>query len=540
MRFLPIYFSLTLLSACYQTESTLTDTLIYCTDKAPNSFNPQISHDLATLDATSNQLYNRLVKIDPISHRFASDLALTWKVNPKQTEYTFYLRQNVNFHHTDYFTPTRKFNADDVIFSFERMLSTEHPLHSINTEDESYLYNHSFLNLVREIIKVDDYTVRFLLKKPDATLIANLAAHYAVIHSKEYALSLLQEDKLEQLDFLPIGTGPFQFKQSSTKRVIRYQAHTNPWESPAYINNLLFDITPNSTKRYAKLLSGECDVITNPASSQIKQITKNENILLNSYPTGNVSLIAFNTKSTLLKNKAIRQALSQSIDLKTILDAVFFDNALYAKNILSDTSWAYNPRTPSFNFSPEAALKGLHNANFDFSQTIRILAPIKNSIFNPNFYKTAELIQSNLADIGIKSDIVQLRTAKLNEALIAREYDIYLTGISPYIKDPDNLLRPLLSCNSSTMEGNTGQFCDDRIQTLLDDTLLETHFVQRVKNYYQLQQYTQEQSVYLPIAHLLRFDVFNKNISGLQMNPLIGINFQAVKKIAPTTKRQVQ
>lgn len=540
MRFLPIYFSLAFLSACYQTESTLTDTLLYCTDKAPISFNPQISHDVASLDATTHQLYNRLIKIDPISQHFVSDIASHWTVNKNKTEYTFYLRQDVNFHINDYFTPTRNLNADDVIFSFQRMLSKAHPFHYVNVEKDTYLYNHPFSNLVNKIIKVDEHTIRFLLNKPDATLLATLAAHYAVIHSKEYAQSLLASGKLEQIDFLPIGTGPYQFKQNSTERIVRYQAHKTPWETPVNIEKLIFDITPNSTKRYAKLLSGECDVITNPASSQVKKISKNKNVTLSSHPTGKISLIAFNTKNDALKDKSIRQAISRSIDVKTILDAVFFDSATTASNLLSDTSWAYNPRTEKLNFSPEASLEKLDLTDFDFTQSLQILAPFKNSIFNPNFYKTAELIQSNLADIGVKSEIIQLRNHELHAALLSGDYDIYLTGISPYIKDPDNLFRPLLSCSSNQIEGNTARFCDVKVQRLLDDTLLETDFVQRVKNYYRLQQYTQDQRVYLPIAHLLRFDVFNKNITGLQMNSLTGINFKAAQKVKPINMEQLQ
>ncbi|GLS91332.1 ABC transporter substrate-binding protein [Psychromonas marina] len=514
--------------------------MLYCSDKAPHSFNPQISHDVATLDATTHQLYNRLVKIDPISQRFVSDIALRWEVNSKKTEYTFYLRRDVNFHHNDYFTPSRQLNAEDVIFSFDRMLAKEHPFHLTNVVAETYLYNHPFSNLVADIVKVDDYTIRFMLNKSDATLLANLAAHYAVIHSKEYAQLLLENDNKAQIDYLPIGTGPYQFKQNSTKRLIRFQAHTKPWEKPSNIKQLIFDVTPNSTKRYAKLLSGECDIITNPAPSQVKQISKNELFSLSSQPTGNVALIAFNTKSKSLQNSDVRHALSSAIDRQTILDAVYFENATAANNLLPSNSWAYNPRAPLVYYTPEHSREKLQNGEFDFSQTLRIVAPIKSSIFNPNFYKTAELIQSNLATIGVNTEIIQLRNEELNATLMAGEYDLYLTGISPYIKDPDNLFRPLFSCSSNQIEGNTGQWCDTKVQALLDNTLLETNFVQRVKNYYQLQEYTQDQLIYLPIAHLLRFDVFNNNISGLQMNPLTGIDLHSVNKVPPLTKEQIK
>ncbi|MEI6895960.1 MAG: ABC transporter substrate-binding protein [Psychromonas sp.] len=538
MRFLSIYLCLTLLSGCYQAESSLTDSLIYCTDEAPSSFNPQISHDVASLDATTHQLYNRLVKIDPISQHFIADVATHWSVSADKMAYTFYLRQDINFHHNDYFTPSRKLNADDVIYSFQRLLSKKHPFHNVNIskQAQTYLYPQPFSNLVRQIIKIDDHTIRFVLNKPSVTLLANLAAHYAVIHSKEYALTLLKSGQAEKIDSHPIGTGPYQFKQNSNRQLIRYQAHKYPWQTPVNINNLIFDITPNSTKRYAKLLSGECDIITNPASSQVHQISKNHHITLSIQPTTNVALIAFNTQKPYLNNAVIRNALTQAIDMKNILDAVFFDTATVTHSLLAESSWAYNPRIPKADFNPQQSRFLLKQSNFDFSKTLRILTPIKNSIFNPHFYKTAELIQSNLADIGVISKIIQLRHVELQLALTEGEYDLYLTGISPYTNDPDNLFRPLLNCNANALAGNSSQWCDNKMQRLLDDTLLEVNFIQRVKNYYQLQEDIQAQKIYIPIAHLLRFDVSNKNISKLQINPLTGINFHHVKKVAPLIK----
>jgi len=542
MRFLLIFFSLFLLTSCYQTESVLTDSLIYCPDKAPVTLNPQISNDIATLDATTHQLFNRLVKIDPVTQRFVGDIATHWQINDDKTSYTFFLRDDINFHSTDYFTPTRQLNADDVVFSFMRMISEKHPYHSVNADSASYLYHHPFSNVVRDVVKVDEHTIRFALNKPDATLLANLAAHYAVIHSQEYALQLLQEGKPEKIDFYPIGTGYYQFKTNNdnNNRILRFQAHTHPWETPVNINNLILDITPNSTKRYAKLLSGECDVISTPASSQIKQISKNKNVTLSSFPTGNVSYIAFNSKETPFNNVAIRHALSSAINLESILHAVFFDTAVTAQTLLPEQSWAYNPRTHRHFYDPIKSLKELTLNQFNFDRTLRILAPQKSSIFNPNFFKTAELIQANWASIGVKSEIVLLNDLALQSALLEGSYDIYLTGKSPYIKDPDNLFRPLLSCDADQLDGNTSQWCDGKVQGLLDDTLLEVNFIQRIKNYYQLQELIQAQRIYLPIAHLLRFDVFNKNISGVEVDPLTGINFHSVIKVAPIKQEKTK
>ena len=111
---------------------------------------------------------------------------------------------------------------------------------------------------------------------------------------------------------------------------------------------------------------------------------------------------------------------------------------------------------------------------------------------------------------------------------------------SPNINDPDNIFRPLLSCKVNQTEGNTSQWCDPKTQALLESTLLKNSFIQRVKNYYQLQELVQSERIYLPIAHLLRFDVFNKNITNLEVDPLSGISLQKVIKVPPLDKTGLQ
>lgn len=290
MRFFLLFTTTLFISGCYQSESTITDSLIYCSESNVHSFNPQVSHDIPSLDATTHQLYNRLVKLDPTTNDYIPDLATHWILSEDKLSYTFFLRKNVSFHQTDYFTPSRYFNADDIIFSLKRMLDQNHPFHSLNRTSDAYFFNHPFTALIADIVKIDDYSIKFILKKPDVTLLANLAAHYAVILSKEYADQLIAKHAAEKIDFYPIGTGPFKFKNADRVGITHYQRHPEFWGGKVAIKNLIFDVTENNTKRYAKLLTGECDIITDPAPSQLKQISKKPNIILNSHPTANIAL----------------------------------------------------------------------------------------------------------------------------------------------------------------------------------------------------------------------------------------------------------
>jgi cationic peptide transport system substrate-binding protein len=528
--FIVIFTTALILSGCYQSESSLKDSLIYCPESNALSFNPQISHDISSLDATTHQLYSRLVKRDPTTHRYIPDLATGWLLSEDKLSYTFFLRNKVNFHQTDYFTPTRYFNADDVIFSLKRMLDPKHPFHSVNHGMNYYFFNHPFTNLITDIVKIDDYTIKFILKKPDITLLDNLAAHYSVILSKQYSQRLMAAGTPEKIDFYPVGTGPYKFKSSNDAGITHYINHPKFWGDKVSVNNLIFDVTENNTKRYAKLLTGECDIIANPAPSQLKQMSEKSNILLSSEPTANILLWAFNSNKMPFTEKKIRQAFSKAVDQKNLLEAVFYESATATSTLLSHQSWAYNRRSTDIQYKPLEALSTLQEIGYDFNSTISILTPVKNSLFNHSFYKIAELIQANLLKIGVKSDIILLTQSELEKRLLNGEYDTYVTAVNGKINDPDSIFRPLLSCDSSVLEGNSSQWCSKEVQSLLNLTLLESNFTTRIKNYYKLQKIIQEERIYFPIAHVLRMDAFNTNISGFLVDPFTGINFQNVKK----------
>lgn len=108
-----------LASACSQSNlSTIAaDSIVYCSESDPATFNPQLNTYATTADASSYQIYNRLIEFDPINGKIVPSLASSWLVSKDGLTYTFQLRRGVSFHTTPYFTPTRSFNADDVVFN---------------------------------------------------------------------------------------------------------------------------------------------------------------------------------------------------------------------------------------------------------------------------------------------------------------------------------------------------------------------------------------------------------------------------------------
>ena len=114
-------------------------------------------------------------------------LAESWQTSDDGLVYTFNLRKGAKFHTTKGFTPTRDFNADDVVFSFARQWDKAHPYHKVSGGTYEYFNAMDMAALIKAVEKVDNQTVRFVLNKPEAPFIANMGMDFASIHSAEYA-----------------------------------------------------------------------------------------------------------------------------------------------------------------------------------------------------------------------------------------------------------------------------------------------------------------------------------------------------------------
>src|SRR5690606_32001554 len=130
-----------------------------------------------------------------------------WEVSEDGLSYTFHLREDVAFHDTDYFTPGRTLTADDVLFSFQRMLDPEHPWHKVAASGYPHAQSMHWPGLIKQIDKLDDYSLRFTLNRPDATFLPTPSMGFASSYSAEYAAQLLAAGTPEKLNSQPVGTG---------------------------------------------------------------------------------------------------------------------------------------------------------------------------------------------------------------------------------------------------------------------------------------------------------------------------------------------
>ena len=519
------------LSGCDSNEtlSLSKKSIIYCSEGAPESFNPQTVTSGTTIDATANQLYNRLIEFNPTDNSIIPAIAKSWHVTRDGKMVTFYLRKDIEFHQTTYFSPTRTLNADDVLFSFNRMLDENHQYHPISGGKYPFFQNAQLVNLIDSIEKINDYTIRFQLTHSDSSFLANIGGNSAVILSKEYADELVELNTMQEIDMLPIGTGPFKFKQYSSGAFIRYEPHANYWRGKSELKQLVFDITPRDTGRLTKLLAGECDIIAYPIAHE--KIKQHPNLTLESVTSFNVGYFGFNTSKPPFNDPLVRKALSYAINKQAILETVYTGQAEIADGLIPNSSWAYDSSITSQEYSITKAQALLAEAGYSEGFSMDLWAMPVQRAYNPDAVTMAKLIQADLQKIGVDVEIVfDYEWATFLRKISEGEHQSVLLGWSADHPDPDNFFSTLLSCASAITGSNRTFWCNEEFDQLIQSALQTSNINRRKAYYSKALKLINEEVPLIPIAHSKRYQARANNINVSLLRSIGGIDFNGVTK----------
>jgi dipeptide transport system substrate-binding protein len=519
--------SLGLALAAALTTQVQAKTLVYCSEGSPEGFNPQLYTAGTTFDASSRQIYNRLVEFERGTTEIVPALAESWEISDDGLEYTFHLRPGVKFHTTKGFTPSRDLNADDVVWSFERQLDPDHPYHQVSGGTYEYFQGMDMPNLLKAVEKVDDMTVRFVLNHPEAPFLANLGMDFASIFSAEYAQAMQDAGTLDKVDLEPVGTGPFQLVAYQKDAVIRYKANPDYWAGKAAIDDLVFAITPDPSVRWQKLQAGECHVMPYPNPADLDAIRANPDVNLLEQEGLNVGYLAFNTQKKPFDDKRVRQALNMAINKDAILDAVFQGSGKVAKNPIPPTIWSYNDEVEDYPYDPDGAKKLLEEAGVSNLKTNIWAMPVQRP-YNPNARRMAELIQADWAKVGVQAEIVSFEWGEYLKRSKEGEHDTVLLGWTGDNGDPDNFLYVLLGCPAADDGTNRARWCYEPFNDLLVQAKKTSDRAERTRLYEEAQVIFKEEAPWVTIAHSVVFMPVRKEVVDYKIDPFGGHIFYGV------------
>lgn len=503
-------------------------TLVFCSEGSPENFYPGVNTTGTSFDA-SEQIYDNIVKFERGGTKVVPGLADHWSISKDGTEYTFFLRKGVKWHSNKNFKPTRDFNADDFLFTIERQWKETDPYFRVTSANHAYFGDMGMSKLLKTMEKVDDYTVKVVLNQPEAPFLSNLAMQWAGVQSKEYAIAMLKAGTPEKIDQEPLGTGPFMLVQYQKDALIRYKAFPQYWAGKAKIDDLIFSITPDASVRWAKLQKGECHVMPYPNPADLDAIRKDPNVQLLEQPGLNIGYLAYNTTKKPFDDVRVRKAINMAIDKKAIISAVYLSTGIPATNPIPPTLWSYNKSVKDDPFDPAAAKKALAAAGYPNGFTTDLWAMPVQRPYNPNAKRIAELMQADLAKIGVKAEIKSYEWGEYRKRMQAGEHQMGMLGWTGDNGDPDNFLNTLLGCDSAKTNGsNVAKFCYRPFEELVQKAKVVSNPAERTKLYEKAQVIFKEQAPWFTIAHAVQLKPVRKEVIDFKLSPFARHTFYGV------------
>jgi peptide/nickel transport system substrate-binding protein len=504
-------------------------TLIFANSGDAVRLDPGDVTDNESADRMDN-IFEGLVEFEAGSTEIKPCLAESWEISEDGTEIVFHLRKGVKFHDgTD-------FNADAVVFSFERQYNPEHPYY----EYGQWSSWQSFFSDFDRIEKIDDYTVKAVLKKPNASMMIKFSMWTVNIVSPTNA-----EKYKEDAFRYPCGTGPFKFVEWLKDDHITLEAFEDYWKGRPELDRLIFRVIENPSARLLALEVGEIHGMEFPNPADFARIEANPELVLMSEPGMNIGYIALNTGYAYidenkngvrdpneplektpgyfepLTKKEVRQAINMAIDKESIISDIYMGTALVAKNGMPPFMLGYNDDIEDYPYDPERAKELLSEGGYPdgFEVTLYVMPVSRPYMFDPP--KIGEAIQSYLAAVGIDVNFYQVDWGTYLDETEAGKHQMCLLGITGDTGDTDDFMSYCYAPNAAAMgvASNRAFYLNPEVQELIDKALLTYDEEERTEYYKKAQEIIHEDAPWVFLAHSTQNVVFRANVKGFSLNP---------------------
>ena len=307
----------------------------------------------------TGQCLEPLYQYEPGTTKPIPALAEECTANADGTEWTCKLRQNVKFHDG---TP---FNADAVVFNFERWRFTTNPYHFASQVFEYYEAmwgGFDDASIITKVEKVDEYTVKFTLNAPLAPFLANLAMDMFAISSPAAI------EKNGEAYGLPtvgcVGTGPFIFKEWVEGDHITVVANDDYWGGRPAIDEIVFRVIPDDSARYLALKAGDIHGLEQATVEDLAAAAQEPDLYVIARQGLTTSYVAFNYKIKEFQDVRVRKAVAHAINKEPLVKNFFGELGQVAKTLLPPAMWGYNDAIEDYAYDPAMSKQLLAEAGF--------------------------------------------------------------------------------------------------------------------------------------------------------------------------------
>lgn len=443
-------------------------------------------------------VYDGLLRYDE-NMKLIANLAESYEVTDAYTV-IFTLREEVYFH------DGQKMSADDVLYSFERIMDPD-----FGSPAASYYAD------VESITAIDDKTIEFKLKTPSVNAVL---PNFAGVNSAIVSKSFVETGKNMQLE--TNGTGPFAVAEYEAGNYISLAKNAKYFIAGLpKVDEVRFVVIPKEVSRVSALKNGDVNLTILNEPLSLKMLANGFSIYRQ--PVLNYYLLGINNAVEPLNNPKVRQALSYAVNREMIIKMVGFGEGTIT-GIMNPTvkAWA-TPIGDKFDYNPAKAKQLLAEAGypngFEFSITVSA---------KYNFDKIAQALQAQLAGVGIKANLDMVEWGIFIKKWKEKDFDSFVS-LNGGSVSPDKQLFRTFETNGSTNKFN---YSNTKVDELLMAGRTTTEYEARREIYNELQEILIDESPILFLYSPNNLYASQETVKGFQPMSnasLISLRFVSVE-----------
>jgi dipeptide transport system substrate-binding protein len=262
--------------------------------------------------------------------------------------------------------------------------------------------------------------------------------------------------------------------------------------------------------------------------ADLPEIAKDTTLKTSSLAGLNIAYWAFNVQKPPFDKKEVRQAMNMAIDKATIIRDVYLGAGQAAKNMIPPTLWGYNDAVKDYPYDPAKAKELLAKAGITTPLEIDLWYMPVQRPYNPNAKRIAEMMQSDLAKIGVNAKLVTYEWGEYRKRAQQGEHMTAQLGWTGDNGDPDNFFF-LRGCSGARAGGqNITKWCNKEFDELLVKARGLSNIAERTKLYEQMQAIMKEEAPDLTLAHSVVYEAMRKEVEGYKQGPLGAHHFKGV------------
>lgn len=466
------------------------------------TFDPHAQNHQTTL-AFLQQVYEGLTRYDA-KYQIQPGLATKWtQISPTQVR--FELRRNVKFHDG---TP---FTADDVVFSLTRAMTPPSNMTA-------------YVQSLKEVKKVDDFTVDLILKGPSPVLLRELTD--ARIMSKAWSeknnATKAQDYKAKEESFASRnanGTGPFILKSWVPDQKTTLVKNPNWWDKPTgNIDEVVFTPIKSAATRSAALLSGQVDFVPDPPPQDLERMRNNPDLKLVDGGENRTIFLGMDQQrdellyssvkgKNPLKDKRVRQALYQAIDIEAIKRTTMRGLSIPSGTMIAPMVHGWTPalETRAAKYDVDAAKKLLADAGYPEGFELTLDCPNDRYV---NDEAICQAITAMWTRVGVKTRLATQPMATYTAKIQKYDTSVYMLGWGVATMDALYSLDSLISTpdgkGGAAGNFNLGRYSNPEVDALIAQIKVVTDEKKRDEMMHKALQIVKDEYGYQPLHHQIR------------------------------------